>query len=116
MKAAVDHYGTDPEGIALFAAALRKGLKAEPPHSAPYVKIVIDRVLGPLSKTPQGDGPGLFILLNQQLGTYDPLARPEAEAPPPILVQGKERARAALTAPAPPPVKREPGMEDFERA
>lgn len=88
LKAVVDYYGADPAGLALFHHALARGLKAAPPHSAPYMRLLADRVLGPIPKIPHDPSrQPLVIVLGQPLGSYDPLAHREASLPAPIIVE-----------------------------
>lgn len=99
----MDVYGSDPGGVALFVHALRRGLQARPPHSAPYLKLISDRILGPVPKVPvDPTRMPLFVVLTHALGSYDPLAAQGTPAPPPpIVVEAMEHERRALPAPRP---------------
>lgn len=118
LKAVVDAYGTEPAQIWLFARALARGVLARPPHSAPYLKLVANRILGPEPKEPfDPTRLPLFIVLARELGSYDPLAMRAAPPAPPIVVEAlrleTQRALAApAVAPTPPPPE-DPGLADL---
>lgn len=108
VRAALDRIAT--LDASLMYDALKKGLQADPPHSAPYVKMVFDRVLGPIPDGPVDERPALYFLtLKGDIGKYDPLAASDRGEVPEVV---EVAARKALTAkpatppPSPPPPRR----------
>lgn len=115
VKAALDRIAS--LDAPLVYAALQKGLKAPPPHSAPYVKMVFDRILGPVPDGPPDDHAAMYFIFQRgELGRYDPLAASNRGEVPEVV---EVAARKALAAPPPPPRRAAPAApppEDDEAA
>lgn len=122
LKAVIDRLGTDR--VDEFETAMLRGLRARPPFSAPYLKIIAERVLGPVPKeAPPPGNPFYLVFLKGALG-YDPLALPPPQPVegievgqrrtlelPPAPVSIEEIRPLAPTSPPPPPA-----VEDLDAA
>lgn len=93
LKALVAQLGTTDSKLVMDAFI--KGIKSDPPHSASYIKMALERNLGPVPKEPlDPTRMPMFIVLARALG-YDPLAIPPDEAPAVVHKALAEGARVA---------------------